>query len=79
MLSPTDQVVQVMDNGEDDEYSSLEIPKMLVIIWDDNKVKSATYETDKKKWGCFIPTLECKESAFSYLEELWCLHQEVFT
>jgi hypothetical protein len=49
--TPTGQVVQVLDDG-DDSFSALETPRMLVTIWDDDMVERSTDEIDKKKWKC---------------------------
>ena len=49
--SRTGQVVQVLEDG-DDVHSALEIPRMLMTIWDDDMVERSTDETGKKKWEC---------------------------
>ena len=50
--TPTGQVVRVDEAGNGDEYSALEIPRMLVTIWDDDMLERSTDETGKKKWVC---------------------------
>jgi hypothetical protein len=49
--TPTGQVVQVNDE-DTDGLSTLEVPRMLASIWDDDMIDRSTDDQGKKKWEC---------------------------
>jgi hypothetical protein len=50
--TPTGQVVQVLDENDPDELSTLEAPRMLITVWDDDMITRGKDAKGTPQWRC---------------------------